>query len=82
MATVVVKVVLGEPDRVKTKGLGPVGLHQHVLVKAFFAGVKLREKAGEVEKGKFHYGLLTLLLQGRIACAGGGLRDQLCHSLQ
>jgi hypothetical protein len=54
MATIVVKVVLGKPDRMKTIGFGLVGFDQHILVELFLAAVELREETGQMEKGEFH----------------------------
>src|SRR5262249_12976557 len=43
VAAIVVEVVLGKPDRVKTVGLGPVGFDQHVLIELLLTAVELRK---------------------------------------
>ena len=50
MAAVIIKMVFRKPDGVKAERLSSVGLCEHVQVELLIAGMKFREKAGQMKE--------------------------------
>jgi hypothetical protein len=54
MPAVGMKMMFGKPYRMKAISIRFIGFYEHILIELLLAPVKLRKKARQVKKRKFH----------------------------